>query len=226
MMRNYTVDIAERTDLEGVRRLRRAVFVDELGVGDSVEADRFDADADHLSLLCDGAVVGTLRLAQGTGYTGREFDLSALRRDARGVAEIGRMCLHRGHRGGTGGVTLLMAALGRLRERGVGIVVGTASFFGADATAHMPALRALRDAALAPAALRPVARGPEAVAVTGAGDPADMRGVPPLVKTYLRAGAWVGEGAWRDRAFGCVDVCMVLDLDRLRLPRALAGRGG
>jgi L-ornithine Nalpha-acyltransferase len=31
------------------------------------------------------------------------------------------------------------------------------------------------------------------------------------VKAYLRLGGKVGEGAFLDRAFGCIDVCMVLD---------------
>ena len=35
--------------------------------------------------------------------------------------------------------------------------------------------------------------------------------MPALVKAYLRLGGKVGEGAFVDLAFACVDVCMVLD---------------
>jgi hypothetical protein len=33
----------------------------------------------------------------------------------------------------------------------------------------------------------------------------------------------VGEGAWVDRTFNTVDVCLVMDLDRLRLPALALG---
>ena len=200
--------------------LRRAVFEGEMGAAG--DADAFDARAEHLVLrdLGQGGapVVGTLRMLPGAAYTEREFDLAPLHADPRPLAEVGRVCLAPDQRGGPAGLLLLTAALQRLAERGVGLVVGTGSFAGADAAPHMPALRALRDAALAPPALRPRPRGPEAIAVEGAGDPCDMRAVPPLLKTYLRAGALVGEGAWCDRAFDTVDVCLVLEMDRLRLP--------
>ena len=200
--------------------LRRAVFEGEMGA--EADADAFDARAEHLVLRDPGQggapVVGTLRMLMGAAYTEREFDLTPLHVDPRPLAEIGRVCLAPAQRGGSAGLLLLSAALQRLAERGVGLVVGTGSFPGADAALHMPALRALRDAALAPSALRPRPRGPEAIAVEGAGDPRDMRAVPPLLKTYLRAGAMVGDGAWCDRAFDTVDVCLVLEMDRLRLP--------
>jgi hypothetical protein len=85
----------------------------------------------------------------------------------------------------------------------------------------MPALRRLREIALAPPAFRPVARGAQAVAVTGTAPPDAMRGVPALIKGYVRAGAWVGDGAWIDAAFNTVDICIVTDLARLTLPAAL-----
>ena len=220
-MLGYAVESATKDARQAAAALRRAVFVDEMGARAEIEDDRFDAIAEHLVVRAGDRVVGTLRLATGAAYTGREFDLSPLRTDPRDIAEIGRMCLHPAHRGGAAGAALLIGAVERLRSRGVGLIVGTASFLGTDADRHMPALRALRDAALAPSAMRPRAYGAEAVAVEGRGDARDMRGVPTLIKTYLRAGAWVGEGAWRDDGFNCIDVCMVMDLARLRLPDAV-----
>ena len=208
--------------------LRHAVFVCEMGASPDAEDDAYDARATHV-LLRDGtradpAVVGALRLAQGTTYTERAFDLTALRSQGRAIAEIGRLCLHPEYRGGLAGAMLLAAAVERLRGRGVELIVGAASLFGTDAARHMPVLRALRDAALAPAEIRPVARPGRAVAVDGA-DTADARYLPPLLKTYLRAGAWVGEDAAIDRGFNCVDVCVVLDLARVALPARLQGLG-
>ncbi|UWQ20590.1 GNAT family N-acetyltransferase [Jannaschia sp. W003] len=214
--------VASGPEIAAAAALRRAVFVDELGADAGAEADRFDAEAEHMVLRGEGgAVIATLRLAEGARYTAGEFDISKLERSGRRMGELGRMCVAPAYRGGAGAVALLAAAVERLRARGVELVVGTGSLPGADPEAHMPALRALRAAALAPDALRPRARGPEAVTVGEGGRPGDMRRVPPILKSYLRAGAWVGEGAWVDRAMDCVDVCLVLDLARLRPPAAL-----
>jgi putative hemolysin len=41
---------------------------------------------------------------------------------------------------------------------------------------------------------------------------AALRALPPLLKGYLRLGAYVGEGAVVDREFGTTDVLIVLPL--------------
>ena len=204
--------------------LRARVFAGELGAMPDGEDDAHDATADHILAFDPTArglgAVGALRVARGTAYTGREFDLGPVLASGRAVAEMGRLCLDRDRRGAAAGLAILAAAGERLSAIGAEVVVGTASFFGTDAARHGPALRALRAAALAPRPLRPRPHpGPCAVDTTGPSDPADMRAVPALVKSYLRAGAWVGDGAYVDQAFGCTDVCMILDLARLRLPR-------
>ncbi len=198
--------------------LRRAVFVDEMGARADAEEDGFDATSDHLILhdaaRPDAGVVATLRLATGCASTMREFDLSALRASGRALAETGRACLHRDYRGGAVGMVLFRGLLDVLQARGTEVLLGAASFPGADPARHMPALRRLRQEALAPAEICPVAHGPGAVAVSGAAPRSAMREVPALIKTYLRAGAWVGEGAYVDAAFDTVDVCVLLDLAR------------
>ena len=219
-------------DVDAVRaaqRLRHRVFVRELGAAGGAgdrEEDAFDRSSDHL-VLRDAArpdlgVVATLRVADGTRSTEREFDVSALHRSGRRLAEAGRACLHPDYRGGMAGMVLFAGLVRYLRDRAVDVAVGTASFAGADPAAHMPALRRLQIDALAPEALRPVARGPGAVAVAGPAPRAAMAGVPALIKSYLRAGARVGSGACVDAGFNTVDVCMVLDLARVRLPGRVA----
>lgn len=230
MQAGLTLSLTRAPDaIRAAQRLRHSVFVDELGAdgGDQtgLEADAFDPSADHL-VLRDPArpdldVVATLRVGTGTAYTEREFDLSALHRSGQVMAEAGRACLHPDYRGGLAGMLLFKGLIGVLRDRGVGLAVGTASFSGADAVLHLPALRQLQQNALAPAALRPVAKGPTAIDVAGTAPRAAMMGVPALIKTYLRAGAWVGSGAYLDRAFNTVDVCIVLDLARVKLPERL-----
>ncbi|MEM7489614.1 MAG: GNAT family N-acyltransferase [Pseudomonadota bacterium] len=217
--------------LRAAQALRHRVFVEEGGAAggpDGLEADPFDAAADHLVLRDPmrawPGIVATTRLARGTAYTETEFDMGPLRRSGRPLAEMGRTCLHPDHRGGLAAFALLRAALDHMAGQGAEVVVGTASLPGADPAAHLPALRRLMAEALAPAPFRPVARGPNAIRVTGAAPRSAMRRVPAHLKSYLRAGAWVGQDAWLDRAFNTVDVCVVLDLARLRLPRLPAAR--
>jgi putative hemolysin len=104
--------------------------------------------------------------------------------------------------------------LRHLRATGAEIVFGAASFPGRDPAPHMDSLRYLRARHLAPEPLRPHAVGPEAVTVSGAPREGAEAGLPALMRAYIRSGAMVGEGAWIDRPFNTVDVCMVLDLAR------------
>ena len=44
---------------------------------------------------------------------------------------------------------------------------------------------------------------------------AALRSLPPLIKGYLRLGAYIGDGAVIDRQFGTTDVAIVLPVDRI-----------
>ncbi|MEO8530338.1 MAG: hypothetical protein ABI459_03880, partial [Deltaproteobacteria bacterium] len=50
---------------------------------------------------------------------------------------------------------------------------------------------------------------------SGAATPLDvaeaMRNVPPLIKSYLRAGARIGQGAAVDSDLNLTDICIVLE---------------
>jgi putative hemolysin len=51
-----------------------------------------------------------------------------------------------------------------------------------------------------------------------------MAAVPPLIKSYLRAGARVGQGAYVDHDLGLTDVCIVLDAATAVWPAVPEGR--
>jgi putative hemolysin len=42
-----------------------------------------------------------------------------------------------------------------------------------------------------------------------------LKALPPLIKGYLRLGAWVGDGAVIDRQFGTTDVLIILPVARI-----------
>ncbi|TNC71998.1 GNAT family N-acetyltransferase [Rubellimicrobium roseum] len=231
-------------DVTAAQALRHAVFVAELGgrggaLTDGerrIEADRFDPHCLHLLLvdpLRDGAVVGTTRVltpegarAAGGYATEEEFDLGPLRDSGRRLLEVGRTCLHPDHRGGSalhqlwGGLAQVVA------EQGTELIFGLASLRGLDPAEVAPQLGVLAAEHAAPKELRPRSLRP--VPMTGRifDRRAAVLAMPALVKAYLRLGAGVGEGAFLDEAFGCIDVCMVLDsgsLNKRVMPGKAAG---
>jgi putative hemolysin len=211
-------------DIRAAQALRHRVFVDEMGAlrgsGDGLESDRFDPLSEHLVVRDparpEAGVVATMRLGRGEGgfYTAGEFDVGPLLATGRHLVEMGRICLHPDYRGGAAAFALFGGMLRHLRSTGAELVFGTASLPGVDPSRHIDVLRYLNARHLAPEALRPRAIGAQAVAIDGDPSGGAGRGLPTLMRAYLRSGAWVGEGAWIDRSFNTVDVCMVLDLDR------------
>ena len=116
---------------------------------------------------------------------------------------------------------LLWSALGGyVQERGITVLFGVASFPGADPDRVAEPLSYLHHHHLAPEDLRvrtlpahfvPMDRLPaDAVDRTRA-----MRDTPALIKAYLRLGGVVGEGAYVDRDFNTVDVCLIMDTTRM-----------
>lgn len=224
---------SDPVDLEAAHRLRYAVFAEELGAGGPsvdherrLERDAFDAACDHLVLVDsrrDRArrehVVGVYRLCRGQAgrfYTEGEFDLGPLRRSGRRLLELGRSCVHRDHRGGTAMVHLWGAVADYARRHRVEVLFGTASFPGTDPDAVAAPLSLLHHAHLAPPALRARARaaghvGMDRLPFQAIDRLAATRAIPALIKGYLRLGGFVGEGAFLDRDFNTIDVCLVMD---------------
>jgi putative hemolysin len=44
---------------------------------------------------------------------------------------------------------------------------------------------------------------------------AALKAIPPLIKGYLRLGAFVGDGAVIDRQFGTTDVLIILPVEKI-----------
>ncbi len=228
-------------DLRAAERLRYTVFVEELG-GDGplvdhdnrFERDRFDPHFEHIVLVDTRRddqsldhVVGVYRVltnegatAAGQFYSEDEYDLDALKTSGRRLLELGRSCLHPDYRGGTAMYQLWTALSDYVRGNDIDILFGVASFHGTDIEAIAPSLSLLHHNHLAPVDVR--VRAKPDVFQTMDLMPADaidrksaMRGVPSLIKAYLRLGGVVGEGAFVDHAFNTIDVCLLLDTTRL-----------
>lgn len=229
----YTLRMASSdAEVAAAQALRHLVFVEELGArggeltdgSAGLESDRYDVHCQHLLILDSlrgDAVVGTTRIMDedGSARTGgfaseTEFDLSRLRRSGRRLLEVGRTCLHPDHRGGSAMHRLWQALAALVEERGVDVLFGLASLPGTDPLTVAQTLSCLHQDHLAPETLRPRSRAPLAMDLVPRGQICRRQGVlamPALLKAYLRLGGSVGEGAFLDPDFRCIDVCMVLD---------------
>jgi putative hemolysin len=230
-------------DLVAAQRLRYRVFVQELG-GDGLlvdhvaglERDRFDGVADHL-LLVDRArcaseeVVGVYRLMDeaaarraGQFYCDDEYDLSVLRNGGRRLLELGRSCIDPAYRGGAGMYWLWQGLAALVKDRGVEVLFGVASFHGTDVRALAQPLSLLWHRHLAAPDVRVRSRDHQPMDLLAAEEvdrKAALLAMPALIKAYLRLGGCVGDGAFIDRAFNTTDVCLVLDTARMNASRAL-----
>lgn len=235
----YTVSVAENVDqIAAAQRLRHQVFSAEFGARPAGEdpqrdIDEFDDHCDHLVVehTRTGAVVGTYRLlpparaAQlGRRYADAEFDTRPLSLLGDHLVEAGRSCVHPDHRGGAV-INLIWAGIARyLQVRNLRWLGGCASvpLHDGGATAH-EVWREVRASHLAPPLLRvrprrPWLAEPGAVLAGRAAAETTRRGrasMPPLLRGYLRLGAWVcGEPAY-DPDFAVADLYVLLSLDRI-----------
>ncbi len=198
------------------------------------DMDAFDAACDHLLVLDHAGeglpalrkpqVVGTYRLLRqpvaerhGGFYTESEFAIDTLiaRRLDLSFLELGRSCVLAPYRNKRTVELLWHGIWSYVLEHRVDVMFGCASLEGTDAERLALPLSFLHHFARAPEPWRVPARGPHAVAMDrlakAAVDPRlALRELPPLIKGYLRLGAYVGDGAVIDRQFGTTDVLIVL----------------
>jgi putative hemolysin len=228
-------------DLAAAQRLRYRVFVEELGASGSLvdheaklERDAFDDVFEHLLLIDEtraarglDTVVGVYRLLTsdrmalaGRYYSEGEFDLGPLKASGRRLVELGRSCVHPDYRGGASMLLLWNGLAEFVLERGIEVMFGAASFHGTDPAPLAQALSFLHHNHLAPDSLLVRAKGPDRqeMALLGAKDvdrAAAMKMIPALIKGYLRLGGFVGDGAFIDRDFNTIDVCLVMDTEKM-----------
>ncbi len=226
-------------DTRGAERLRYSVFVEELGGnGGEVdhegrfERDRFDAFADQLVLIDPGVdpqsynhVIGVYRLlrapqacAAGGFYSEAEYDLTPLKSSGRTLLELGRSCVDARHRGGAAMFHLWQGVAEYVLKHEIEVLFGVASFHGTDVAALAQPLSHLHHSHLAPPDLRPRAKVHQPMDVVPPEHvkrPAAMKATPALIKAYLRLGGMVGDGAFVDHDFNTVDVCLVVDTEKM-----------
>jgi L-ornithine Nalpha-acyltransferase len=236
---SFLIRLAESDlEIEMAQKLRYRVFHNEMGArGDALntqtqkDQDIYDTICDHL-LVFDlsreegDQVIGNYRLIRheaankvGGFYTSQEFDLSVLlhRAETEGLhlMELGRSCVHEDYRTNTTIQLLWKGITAYIILHKVDVLFGCASFQEINVDSISESLSYLKTYHSPPEEwyVKPVAdraipmnRLPE----NYSNQKQLLFGLPPLIKGYLRLGAWIGDGAVKDEDFGSIDVCIIL----------------
>jgi putative hemolysin len=203
------------------------------------DIDAFDAICDHLLVIDHSesvarlgrspAVVGTYRLLRqsvaddfGGFYTASEFDIAPLlaRHAGLNFLELGRSCVLAPYRNKRTVELLWQGIWNYVRTSGLDVMFGCASLDGTDPTKLAQSLSFLHHYARAPEEWRASALPQRYVDMNMQSkesiDPKTaLRALPPLIKGYLRLGAYIGDGAVVDYQFGTTDVLIMLPVSAL-----------
>ncbi len=199
----------DEEDLAAVQRLRAVRFRGAKGVSDM---DRFDPHCLHLlvrkSAQKDVLAAARLRLLAGPvqlsdSYSAQFYDLGVIGRSGQRCMEIGRICIDAAHVHDPDILRAVLAGLTRLSlQTQADMLVGCASFRGADPERHSEALAYLAANHIGPETLRP-GQGAEHILPLPNGTPTDatagLKQVPALLRLYLGLGGWVSDHAVIDR---------------------------
>jgi len=234
-------------EVRRAQRLRYEVFYDEMSAKPSLatqlrrrDQDAYDAVCDHLLVIDKSAtprdaegkarVVGTYRVLRQdmprgsrSFYTQSEYNIAQLideRSPQYSFMELGRSCVLKPYRNKRTVELLWHGLWTYIREHGVDVMLGCASFAGTDPDEHAEALSFLYHHRLAPPEWR--VRAHDNLHVPMDRIPADkidpkaaLKSLPPLIKGYLRLGSFVGDGAVVDHQFGTTDVLVILPVENI-----------
>ena len=203
--------------------------------------DTLDDYCDHLLVLDHSLppadrIIGTYRLIRrpaaekyGKFYSSDEYDITTLVNYQGEILELGRSCVAAAYRTRPTMQLMWSGLAAYVVEHDIALMFGCASLPGRDPTQHKEALTYLYYHHLAPPAIRPVALPhryvdmrllpPGSVDAENGFDRVkfDPRlgggNLPPLIKGYLRVGAYVGDGAVIDHQFNTTDVCIIVKTD-------------
>jgi len=226
--------------IHAAQMLRYSVFYDEYGAKPSPQMasekrdfDEYDSITDHLIVLDldkpegQQQVIGTYRLLRhdvamkhGKFYTSSEYNISPLLNNEGNLLELGRSCVLAPYRTRPILQKLWEGIAHYVAEHNIDLMFGCASFHGTDIKELSLPLSYLYHYHLAPAEKCPRALDSLHVEMNiHAKESFDAKKafmtLPPLIKGYLRLGAFIGDGAVIDEQFNTTDVCIVMPTEKI-----------
>ena len=205
------------------------------------DADPYDSFCDHLLVVDHSSmkrnklgrlkpeIVGTYRLLRqeiadqrGGFYTSGEFDIQRLidANPGKRFLELGRSCVLKPYRNKKTVELLWHGIWSYILMHKIDVMIGCASIEGTNPDSIADQLAFLHHNARAPEDWRAVALPERYVEMNrlpadGVNPKEALRALPPLVKGYLRLGAFIGDGAVVDHQFGTTDVLIIMPVSEL-----------
>jgi len=221
-------------ELEQALDLRYEVFYKETLNKDNftrTDIDKFDSICDHLIILekKQNTVIGTYRFISSTFsdkfYSESEFDIEQVKNASGIKLELGRACVHRDYRNGTGIALLWKGLTEYFRAIKAKYLFGCSSIGTTNPVEVSLIYKYIKELYLSPEDFRVFPKEKHRVKdldhYIGAFEKFGIKTesieefIPPLLKSYLKAGSVIcGEPAL-DMKFKCADFFTVLDLELL-----------
>ena len=217
--------------MEKVKLLRQKSFFEKSN-DNEIDSDEFDQLCDHLVVVdksvSENFVVGTYRLLlkpkfikNQKFYSQSEFDISNLLNEKEStLLEAGRSCVHKNYRDGRI-IKLLWRGLATyIINNQVDLIFGCASFPSCNYKLFENQLSYLSHFHRPPYFLdtTPIDELRADFKITKKevlNSEEEFRKLPPLIKAYIRVGAWVGTGAIVDSKFNTTDVLIILNSKKI-----------
>ena len=193
--------------------------------------DEFDNYCDHLVVIDTSVsnkfVVGTYRLlfkpknsSDLKFYSETEFNITNLKKKKNNLLEAGRSCVLDGYRDGRI-IRLLWRGLATyITNNKVELIFGCASFPSSNYLQFSNQLNYLRTFHSPPknyvtSPLIHLKANFNIKYIPSEQREKIFRTLPPLIKAYIRAGAWISPGATIDRKFNTTDVLIILKTENI-----------
>ena len=232
--KNYELQLIDKNSpfLKSAQKLRFNSFFGNQFRKKKFDQDIYDRFSEHLVVLDNSKfrkkVIGTYRLLTQEMmpscydfYTSSEFDISKLKKKSINILEVGRSCVDESYRDGRI-IKLLWRGLAReIMLRNSELVMGCASFPTIDPNQIIEELSYLQHFHHPPKSFETVpikSKAPKLKILrkSDLNPKIIFQRLPPLIKAYIRTGAWFGTGCVVDSEFKTIDVCVILKTQNIK----------
>ena len=226
---NYVLSLAyTEEELLNIYKLRYNDLILDYNVNTKekdIDKDEYDNSCDYLIVkdTKTNEIIGTYRLIQrkhlksNTFPSESEYNIDNLKKSKYNILEVSRAVVHKLHRDGLVIKLLLKGIFEYCKENNIRYVFGTASFHGNDVNKYEALFSYLFNNYLTNNDLKAIAKEDSTQKINSINNNLSevevFRNLPPLVKTYLKMGASIGEGIYIDVPFNSIDVFVLLDLE-------------
>lgn len=225
-------------EIKSAQRLRYQIFFEDFGATPNpkdpntlakIDIDEYDEYCEHLIAIDTQSqkIVGTYRILTptrarelGKWYSQSEFDISSLYSINDSMVEVGRSCVDKNYRGGGIIAKLWSGIVHYLLKGNYQYLIGCASIplnMGEEEVAQIINITQTHLAPLNLQAKPHIQYIPYTLSqntnIINSNDSRIL--LPPLLKGYLHAGAWVAGAPAYDAVFNTADVLVVLNINNV-----------